>query len=63
MGKNDLIGELEFYVASFINKPPTEEWKQVMEKKGHGQFKPAKGEIKLKISHISRIDAFFFFKT
>jgi len=50
---NDLIGELEFYVASFINQQPKEEWKQVMERKGPGQFKPSKGEIKLKISHVA----------
>ena len=37
---NDLLGELEFPVALCVNKPPTEEWKQIMVKKGPTTFTP-----------------------
>jgi Ca2+-dependent lipid-binding protein len=37
---NDLLGELEYPVALTVGKPPKEEWKQVMIKKGPTTFTP-----------------------
>lgn len=48
--RNDLIGQLEIHVALFVNRPPIEEWKQVMDPKN--VKKQGKGEIKLRIAYI-----------
>jgi len=51
---NDLIGEMEYPVPVFMNKPPTEEWKQVMNKKGPAVFVPGTGELKMSVTYLAQ---------
>lgn len=44
---NDLLGELEIPMSQIAHKPPTEEWKELMFKKGPGKFEKAQGELKM----------------